>query len=98
MKATPANMLTPEFLRWNAMVNGTGPDKPSFLRHPLHAEYVALCSDTTALLTAAVQSSLQIDGTVACMAYAIRMRMFAEIMMRRCDRIASAQINKAKKS
>ena len=94
----PASMLTPEFLRWEAMAHGRGPDKASFLQHPLHSEFVALVTDARALLTAAIEASLQIDGSVASAAYAIRMKAFAAIMMRRCDSLASVLINKTKKS
>jgi hypothetical protein len=98
MRPTPANMLTPEYLRWLAMAHGTGPDKPSFSDHPLHSEFVALVTDARSLLTAAVEASLQRDGSVASAAYAIRMRMFSEIMTHRCNGLASALLSKAKRS
>ena len=98
MRPTPANMLTPEYLRWLAKGHDTGPGKPSFLDHPLHPEFVALVTDARSLLTAAVEASLQRDGSVASAAYAIRMKMFSDIMTRRCNRLAFALSSKAKKS
>ena len=96
MTPKPANMQTPEFLRYDAMVNGQGLGKPSLLQHPLHAEFVALCTDTKSLLTAAVEVSLQIDGSVASVAYAVRVKLFGKIMMKRCNRIARTLISKGK--
>jgi hypothetical protein len=94
---TPADQLTPELLRYDAMVNGQGPGRPSFLEHPLHADFVALYTDAKALLTAACEASLQVDGSVASAAYAIRMRLFVEIMASRCEKLARSLIQKAKK-
>ena len=94
---TPAHMVTPELLRYDAIVNGQGPGRPGLLEHPLHAEFVALCTDAKALLTAACEASLQVDGSVASATYAIRMQLFAEIMARRADRLAHALTSKAKK-
>ncbi len=91
-------MDTPKWHRYQSLVNDRGPDRPSLLEHPLHAEFVDFCSDTRDLITAAVELSLQNDGTAASAAYAVRLKLMAQSMKEKADGLASILLKKVAKS
>jgi hypothetical protein len=75
-----------------------GPNRPSSKHHPLHSDFVVLVEEAKAVVTAAVETALEIDGTPASAAYAIKLRYFASIMALRAEWLAIEQIGKAKKA
>ncbi|MGI8436103.1 MAG: hypothetical protein ACR2NX_04265 [Chthoniobacterales bacterium] len=90
-------MNSAEFQRYAALVN-QGPGKPSFLLHPLHAEFVSFGEDARALLIAVVELSLETDGSAASAARAIKMEVLAKAMFLKARSVARQQLGKAKQS
>ena len=70
----------------------------SSIRHPLHADALRLIEEGKAFITNLLELSLEDDGTPASAARSIELKFRRRLISRRTERLANAQLGKAKKS